>query len=139
MALLTKFSLYQRYGTNSFSVHRLVQEVVRSQLERETTLNVLTCAVHALHHALANTRSPVEVCERFVEDAVFSVDNPPSMHLWGKLASHATYLQRYLQTFSAKHRELARTLLCTEETVCVLNEAGIFFRVSQEKIKAQEM
>ena len=113
--------------------------MVCSQLERETTLNVLICAVHALHHALTNTRSPVEVCESFVEDAVFSVDNPPSLHLWGKLALHATYVQVYLQTSSAKHKELARSLLCTEETVRVFNEAGIFFSVSQEKVKGQEM
>ena len=29
VSLLTKFSLFQRYGTDSFSVHRLVQEVIR--------------------------------------------------------------------------------------------------------------
>ena len=36
VSLLTKFSLFQRFGTNSFNVHRLVQEVIRSQLEKET-------------------------------------------------------------------------------------------------------
>ena len=139
VALLTKFSLFQRYGKNSFSVHRLVQEVVRGQLEKENELNVLFCAVRVLYHALTNTRSPAEVCESFVEDAVFSVENPPSLHLWGKLASHATYLQDHLLGFSAKHTESVHTLLCTEEVVRVFNEAGIFFSVCQEKVKAQEM
>ena len=140
VSLLTKFSLFQRFGTRSFSVHRLVQEVIRSDMEKgETELHVLTCAVRVLHHALANTRSPAEVCESFVEDAVFSVENPPSLQLWGKLASHATYLQEHLRSFSTKHQESAPTLLYTEETVRIFNEAGIFFSVSQEKVKAQAM
>ncbi|KAJ7378756.1 hypothetical protein OS493_021342 [Desmophyllum pertusum] len=66
VGLLTKFSLFQRYGTNSFSVHRLVQEVIRSEMKKEQTeLRVLSCAVRVLHHALANTRSPAEM-EPFV-------------------------------------------------------------------------
>ena len=140
VSLLTKFSLFQRYGTNSFSVHRMVQEVIRSDMEKEQSeLDVLTCAVRVIHHALANTRSPAEVCESFVEDAVFSVENPPSLQLWGKLASHATYLQEHLRNFSDKHRESVPTLLYTEETVRIFNEAAIFFGVSQEKVKAQAM
>ncbi|KAL9957639.1 hypothetical protein ACROYT_G034560 [Oculina patagonica] len=138
VSLLTKFSLFQRYGTHSFSVHRLVQEVIRSEMEKEQTeLSVLSCAVRVIHRALTNTRSPAEVCESFVEDAVFSVENPPSLQLWGKLASHASYLQEHLRTFSEKHKKSVHTLLYTEETVRIFNEAAIFFSVSQEKVKAQ--
>ena len=140
VSLLTKFSLFQRYGTDSFSVHRLVQEVIRNRLEKEQTeFNILSLALHVLHRALKDTRSPAEVCESFVEDAVFSVENPPSLHLWGKLASHATYLQEHLSNFSVKQVAAGHKLLYTEEAVRVFNEAGIFFSVSQEKIKAQEV
>ena len=140
ISLLTKFSLFQRYGIDSFSVHRLVQEVIRSQLKKEKIeFNVLYRAVCVLHHALENTRSPAEVCESFVENAVFSVENPPSLHLWGKLALHSTYLQEHLRDYSANHNESVHTLLHTEETVRVFNEAGIFFSISQEKVKAQEV
>ncbi|KAL9957641.1 hypothetical protein ACROYT_G034562 [Oculina patagonica] len=140
VSLLTKFSLFQRYGTHSFSVHRLVQEVIRSEMKKEQSeLSVLSCAVRVLQRALANTRSPAEVCESFVEDAVFSVENPPSLQLWGKLASHASYLQEHLRNFSAKHQESVHTLLYTEETIRIFNEAAIFFSVSQEKVKAQAM
>lgn len=140
VSLLTKFSLFQRYGSDLFSVHRLVQEVIRSQMEKEQTeLKVLSRAVCVLHHALKNTRSPAEVCKSFVEDAVFGEENPPSLHLWGKLALHSTYLQEHLRNYSAKHKESIHTLLYTEETVRVFNEASIFFSVSQEKVKAQEI
>ena len=140
VSLLTKFSLFQRYGTHSFSVHRLVQEVIRSKIEKEQNeLSVLSCALRALHYALANTRSPAEVCKSFVEDAVFSVENPPSLQLWGRLASHASYLQEHLHSFSSKHKESVHTLLYTAETVRIFNEAAIFFSVSQEKVKAQKI
>ncbi|CAH3188694.1 unnamed protein product, partial [Porites lobata] len=105
VSLLTNFSLFQRFESESFSVHRLVQEVIRSQMEKEQTELVLSRAVCVLRHALKNTRSPAEVCESFVEDTVFGEENPPSLHLWGKLALHST----------------------------------IFFSVSQEKVKAQEI
>ncbi len=139
VSLLTKFSLFQRYGTHSFSVHRLVQEVIRSEVKKEQNeLSVLSCAVRVLHRALTSTRSPAEVCESFVGDAVFSVENPPSLQLWGKLASHSSYLQEHLRSFSAKHKESVHTLY-TQETVRIFNEAAIFFSVSQEKVKAQAM
>ena len=143
VSLLTKFSLFQRYGTDSFSVHRLVQDVIRSEIEKDKTeVRILCCAVHALNHALTKTRSPAEVCQSFVEDAVFSVENPPSLQLWGKLASHSTYLQEHLLSYLAIHENDAgslHTLLYTDATVRVFNEAAIFFSVSQEKVKAQAM
>ena len=139
VSLLTNFSLFQRFESESFSVHRLVQEVIRSQMEKEQTELVLSRAVCVLHHALKNTRSPAEVCESFVEDTVFGEENPPSLHLWGKLALHSTYLQEHLRDYCAKHEESVHTLLYTEETVRVFNEASIFFSVSQEKVKAQEI
>ena len=143
VSLLTKFSLFQRYGTDSFSVHRLVQDVIRSEIEKDKTeVRILCCAVHAFNHALTKTRSPAEVCQSFVEDAVFSVENPPSLQLWGKLASHSTYLQEHLLSYLAIHENDAgslHTLLYTDATVRVFNEAAIFFSVSQEKVKAQAM
>ena len=143
VSLLTKFSLFQRYGTDSFSVHRLVQDVIRSEIEKDKIeVHILCCAVHALNHALTKTRSPAEVCQSFVEDAVFSVENPPSLQLWGKLASHSTYLQEHLLSYLAIHENDAgslHTLLYTDATVRVFNEAAIFFSVSQEKVKAQAM
>ena len=143
VSLLTKFSLFQRHGTDSFSVHRLVQDVIRSEIEKDKIeVRILCCAVHALNHALTKTRSPAEVCQSFVEDAVFSVENPPSLQLWGKLASHSTYLQEHLLSYLAKHEndaESLHTLLYTDATVRIFNEAAIFFSVSQEKVKAQAM
>ncbi|XP_068688329.1 uncharacterized protein [Montipora foliosa] len=139
VSLLTKFSLFQRYRENSFSIHRLVQEVIRNQLSKKTTMDVLSCAVRVLHVAFVHTRSPASVCKSFEHDAVFCVESPPSLHLWSKLASHATYLQEKLRCFSEKYDDSVKTLLYTGETMRIFNEAGTFFAVSQEQVKAQEM
>ena len=139
VSLLTKFSFFQRYGINSFSVHRLVQEVIRTCMEKKQKERVLSCAIKVLYHALASTRSPAAVCESFTEEAVFSAENPPSLHLWGKLSSHATYLQDYLRNFSLNHGEPVRKLVHAEETVRVFNEAAVFCSVSEQNIKAQEI
>ena len=143
VSLLTKFSLFQRYSTNSFSVHRLVQEVIRCELRKETDSasewNILSYAVRVLHFALKHALSPASVCRSFSEDAVFSLDNPPSLHLWSKLAMHATYLQEHLRSLSEKRKVSLNSFLCTDEIIRIFNEAGVFFAVSQENIKAQEM
>ncbi|XP_067018529.1 uncharacterized protein [Acropora muricata] len=143
VSLLTKFSLFQRYSTNSFSVHRLVQEVIRCELRKETDsvseFDILSYAVRVLHFSLDRALSPASVCQSFSEDAVFSLDNPPSLHLWSKLALHATYLQEHLLSLSEKQKVSLNSFLCTDEIIRIFNEAGVFFAVSQEKIKAQEM
>jgi len=150
MSLLTNFSLFQQFGTNSYCVHRLVQEVIRGWMDdkrKEDVFNkefftkefVFIAGTRFLHHALVNTRSPVEVCKNFGEDAVFSVENPPSLNLWGKLASHATCLQEHMLDFTARNEESAFVLLYSEETVRLLNEVAISFSVAREKVKAQEI
>ena len=140
MSLLIKFSLFQRYGTDSFSVHRLVREVIQSHLEKEQTEgSVLSHSARVLQQALKNTLSPVEVCESFPEDAELSMEKAPSLRLWGKLASHCCYLQENLRSYSAKHKESVRTLLYTKETVRVFNDAALFLSVSQDNVKAQEI
>ncbi|XP_067018532.1 uncharacterized protein [Acropora muricata] len=143
VSLLTKFSLFQRYSTNSFSVHRLVQEVILYELRKETPSvsesDILSYAVQVLHFALERALSPASVCQSFSEDAVFSLDNPPSLHLWSKLALHATYLQEHLRSFSEKQKCSLNSFLYADEIIRIFNEAGVFFSVSQEKVKAQEM
>ena len=150
MSLLTNLSLFQQFGANSYSVHRLVQEVIRTWMDEKRKEDAFCkdffpkefafiAGTRFLHHALSNTRSPVEVCKDFSEDAVFSVKNPPSLYLWGKLASHATYFLDHMLKFTTKNEESACILLHTGETVRLLNESAISYSVALEKVKAQEI
>ena len=150
MSLLTNLSLFQQFGANSYSVHRLVQEVIRTWMDEKGKKDTFCkdffpkefafiAGTRFLHHALSNTRSPVEVCKEFSEDAVFSVKNPPSLYLWGKLASHATYFLDHMLKFTTKTEECPCILLHTGETVRLLNESAISYSVAREKVKAQEI
>ena len=150
MNLLTNLSLFQQFGANSYSVHRLVQEVIRTWMDEKRKEDAFCkdffpkefafiAGTRFLHHALSNTRSPVDVCKEFSEDAVFSVKNPPSLYLWGKLASHATYFLDHMLKFTTKNEKSACILLHTEETVRLLNESAISYSVAREKVKAQEI
>ena len=150
MSLLTNLSLFQQFGANSYSVHRLVQEVIRTWMDEKRKEDAFCkdffpkefafiAGTRFLHHALSNTRSPVDVCKEFSEDAVFSVKNPPSLYLWGKLASHATYFLDHMLKFTTKNEESACILLHTGETVRLLNESAISYSVAREKVKAQEI
>ena len=150
MNLLTNLSLFQQFGANSYSVHRLVQEVIRTWMDEKRKEDTFCkdffpkefafiAGTRFLHHALSNTRSPVEVCKEFSEDAVFSVKNPPSLYLWGKVASHATYFLDHMLKFTTKNEESACILLHTGETVRLLNESAISYSVAREKVKAQEI
>lgn len=150
MNLLTNLSLFQQFGANSYSVHRLVQEVIRTWMDEKRKEDTFCkdffpkefafiAGTRFLHHALSNTRSPVEVCKEFSEDSVFSVKNPPSLYLWGKLASHTTYFLDHMLKFTTKNEESACILLHTGETVRLLNESAISYSVAREKVKAQEI
>ena len=150
MNLLTNLSLFQQFGANSYSVHRLVQEVIRIWMDEKRKEDAFCkdffpkefafiAGTRFLHHALSNTRSPVDVCKEFSEDAVFSVKNPPSLYFWGKLASHATYFLDHMLKFTTKNEESACILLHTGETVRLLNESAISYSVAREKVKAQEI
>ena len=150
MNLLTNLSLFQQFGANSYSVHRLVQEVIRIWMDEKRKEDAFCkdffpkefafiAGTRFLHHALSNTRSPVDVCKEFSEDAVFSVKNPPSLYFWGKLASHATYFLDHMLKFTTKNEKSACILLHTEETVRLLNESAISYSVAREKVKAQEI
>lgn len=150
MSLLTNLSLFQQFKANSYCAHRLVQEVIRTwmdQKRKEAAFSkeffskefAFIAGTRLLHHAIVNTLSPVEVCERFEEDAIFSVETPPSLHLWGKLASHAPFFVGHLLDFTSKREESASALIYTEEMVRLLNEVAISFSVALEKVKALEI
>ena len=139
LSLLTKFSLFQQNSPSSYSVHRLVQEVIRARIEKDRAPFVLQSATRMLRYSFEHTQSPTNVCSSFVGDAVFSVDNLPSLHLWGRLAAHACVLYDHLLDFDKTNRGVFRPVLFSEETAKLLNEAAIYLSICREKVKALEL
>ncbi|KAK3707100.1 hypothetical protein QZH41_014693 [Actinostola sp. cb2023] len=139
LSILTKFSLFQTFTDKSLSVHRLVQEVIRSKMSKDRLKDVLQCASRMLHHAFANTNSPEEICKSFQGDSVFIQDNPPSLYLWGKLGAHASALQGHLLDGCKGDDDLRQHLIFTEETALLLNEASLYLSVCRQKVEALEL
>ena len=139
LSILTKFSLFQRYSSNSYSVHRLVQEVIRDRIADERVMEILGSAVRMLHFSFSHITSPLKVCTDVKETSVLAKETLPSLQLWGKLALHACILQEHLLTYFEHSKKRNPSLLHTEETVRLLSEASIYLSVSREIDKALEL
>lgn len=139
VSVLTKFSLFQRFTDTSLSVHRLVQEVIRSKTSKDDTKRVLKCASRMLHHAFSNTNSPESICKSFQGDSVFVQSDPPSLYLWGKLGAHASVLQSHLFEANRQDESLGQDLIFTEETARLLNEASLYLGSCRQKAKSLEL
>ncbi|XP_048575960.1 uncharacterized protein LOC116603637 [Nematostella vectensis] len=139
LELLTNFSLFRKFSDHSYSVHRVVQEVIRSRVKDDDKKVALSSAVRMLNFAFSKARNPKEVCESFMGDAVFAEDKPPSLHLWAKLARHACSLQDHIIFFVEKERGSSKDVMYTEETAKLFYEASVFLNVCREKVKAQDL
>ena len=139
VSILTRFSLFQRNSASSYSVHRLVQEVIRNRLDDDRVVEVLTSAVRMLHFSFCNTTSPRQVCTELQESVVLARDSYPSLQLWGRLGLHACALQDHVLRFAEGNRSSCDALLYTEETARLLNDASVYFDISRETAQAFEL
>ena len=141
LSLLTKFSLFRRLSKNSYSVHRLVQEVIRDNIDVRRKPEVLRRALRMLHYAFVGTKSPADVCH---ESSVETIENSgcrPLLHLWGNLASHAYMLQEHVASFAETHQdpELHRKLLHQKEAARIFGEAAVYLSLCHDQVKALEL
>ena len=131
MEILTKFSLFQRKGANSLSLHRLVQEVVRNRMTTEENAFSLLRAIRLLHRSFHDCPSPDEVLTDVVdsvqERASASVADPSRFYLWSKLTSHASELQNHLKSLLDKQdiERGVKILVLTNEASRVVYENAV--------------
>lgn len=144
MEILTKFSLFQRKSTNSLSLHRLVQEVVRNRMTIEENSLALLRAVRLLHRSFHDCPSPDEiltdVVESVQEQASASVADPSRFYLWSKFTSHASELQHHVKSLLDKpgiEREV-KALVLTNETSRVVYENALKLSVHGHQEEAKE-
>ena len=142
--ILTKFSLFQRKAYHSLGLHRLVQEVIRSRMNNKETASSLLRAVAVLHHSFNVCPSPDQILADITvgvkEQASESIANPSRFHLWLKLTSHASELQRHLKSF-LDQKEIQRdvkTAVLTREASRVVYESALQFSVRGHHEEAKE-
>ncbi|CAC5386832.1 unnamed protein product [Mytilus coruscus] len=131
--ILTRFSLFQRYRSESLSVHRLVQEVIRSNVDRDEKKIVLQCAVRMINKALMSTTTP--------HAAILKNKNEPHasrglLNLWNKLAANANALKSYLSISNDSQEN--KDLFISLESARVIQASAIYNSLSQRQDAALE-
>lgn len=131
--ILTRFSLFQRYRSDSLSVHRLVQEVIRSSIDRNEKKIVLQCAIRMINEALMSTTTP--------HTAILEIKNKPhasrgSLNRWSKLAANANALKSYLNI--SRDSQENTDFLINLESARVMQASAIHNSLSQRQDSAME-
>ena len=142
--ILTKFSLFQRKGSKSLSLHRLVQEVIRNRMTAEEVASSLHGAVNVLHQSFRDCPSPdqiiLDITASVEKQPSAAVTNPSRFHLWSKLTNHASELQQHVKTFLSQ-RGIGRhvkAMVLTPEASRVVYENAVKSSVHGHQEKAKE-
>ncbi|KAI8512272.1 hypothetical protein Bbelb_089110 [Branchiostoma belcheri] len=131
--VLTQFSLLQRYGKNSWSVHRLVQEVIISRCSGDDErVEYLQSACRMLHLAFSNTSSPQDVLQQRNKEP-----SSGKLLLWGKLARHACAVWRNM-TAKLSSKVLVSRLMLAKEAAAVTHEASVYLSLNKQHTEATQ-
>lgn len=127
--ILARFSLFQRCSSDTLSVHRLVQEVIRDSVtDTDHKAVILQCATRMINKAMEKTRTPNEA----VKDENIG---KTSLKLWSKLALHANVLKTYLFAFTKVNPSL-REICFNSETAILLQASAIYHSLFQRQDEA---
>ena len=128
--ILTKFSLFQRKGPNSFGLHRLVQEVIRSMMTVEETASSLLRAVNLLYQAFRDCPSPdqilLDIAANAHEQPSAAINNPSLFFSWSQLTYHSCELQKHIKVLLDQQnieRDIKTTILTREASRIVYEHA----------------
>ncbi|XP_052809250.1 uncharacterized protein LOC128237708 [Mya arenaria] len=134
MEILTRFSLFQQRYSDSVSVHRLVQEIVREKvMDQMNQKNTLRNAARMIHFALSHCKSPEDVLK---SDSI----ERGSLGMWNRLALHANVLQTYILNFSKLNAD-ELDVCFNLETAFLLQTSAIYhslFQRQDEALAAQD-
>ena len=93
---LTDFSLFTYVDqAQSVSTHRLVQDLLRENLDPESKVNAFGDAVRILNHAFSKSPSPTSVIN--LNESEKEKLNAPCFYMWSKLCMHGDHVCRYIE------------------------------------------
>ncbi|WAR07803.1 STIP1-like protein [Mya arenaria] len=134
MEILTRFSLFKQNNSESISVHRLVQEIVREKVtDTMNQKDTLRNAARMVHFALCHCKSPADVLK---SDSI----ERGSLRMWNRLALHANVLKTYILNFS-KLNSNEMDVCFNLETAYLLQSSAIYhslFQRQDEALAAQD-
>ncbi|WAR07802.1 HSOP1-like protein [Mya arenaria] len=129
MEILTRFSLFQQKNSDSVSVHRLVQEIVREKVtDTMNQKDILRNAARMIHFALSHCKSPGDVLK---SDSI----ERGSLRMWNRLAIHANVLKTYIINFSKSNAD-EMDVCFNLETAYLMQTSAIYHSLLQRQDEA---
>ncbi|VDI48370.1 Hypothetical predicted protein [Mytilus galloprovincialis] len=116
--ILTRFSLFQRCRTNSLSVHRLVQEIIRNNICINKRQQVIQSAIRMVNKALLNTSTPMIAINENKENKHVVRGK---LYLWNKLAANANALKSYLGASKDSDSYVGLDMIRIMQTAAIFN------------------
>ena len=141
--LLTDFSLFKYVHAHSVSTHRLVQELVRENLDAEGKAKSFVDAVRLISFAFSKCASPKNLLGKGdVEERLKRFDlpkNPSDYYLWSKLCLHGFYLQQRIERLLENLEQKYLDSLFAFETTKILYECVIYLSANQKQFEAKRI
>ena len=139
--LLTDFSLFTYVHAHSVSCHRLVQELIRENLEPEKKARNFFDAVRLLCFAFSNCTSPKHLLgDVGREERLKAYDFPKHLshfYFWSKLCFHGFHLQKNLENLLANPDPKCLDSLFMFETAKVFYECVVYLSANQKQQEAK--
>jgi tetratricopeptide (TPR) repeat protein len=139
--LLTDFSLFTYVHAHSVSTHRLVQELVRENLDPEEKAKSFVDAVRLLSFAFSKCVSPKHLLGNVgMEERLKAYDLPRNhsqYYLWSKLCFHAFHLQQNVEKLLANPDPKCLDSLFVFETAKVFYECVVHLSANQKQEEAK--
>ena len=139
--LLTDFSLFKYVHAHSVSTHRLVQELVRENLDSEGKAKSFVDAVRLLSFAFSKCASPKNLLGKIdVEEQLERFDlpkNPSDYYLWSKLCFHGFYFQQRMGKLLENREQKCLDSLFAFETAKILYECVVHLSANQKQVEAK--
>ena len=139
--LLTDFSLFKYVHAHSVSTHRLVQELVRENLDAEGKAKSFADAVRLLSFAFSNCTSPKSLLgsgnaeERWKRFEL--PKNSSDYYLWSKLCFHGFCLQQRMEKLLENLEQKCLDSLFAFETAKIFYECVVHLSANQKQFEAK--
>ncbi len=139
--LLTDFSLFMYVHAHSVSTHRLVQELVRENLDPEEKAKSFVDAVRFLSFAFSKCTSPKPLLGNVgIEERLKAYDLPNNhsqYYMWSKLCFHGFRLRQNMEKLLANPDPKCLDSLFVFETAKVLYECVVHLSANQKQQEAK--
>ncbi|CAG2196359.1 unnamed protein product [Mytilus edulis] len=128
--ILTRFSLFQFMKDMSLSVHRLVQEVIRENMNNDRRYCILQHASRMVKKALDSCVTPNHVLRVENKDT-----KRGSLFEWSKLAANANTLKGHLLLF-VKNDESRQEIFFNDQMLKILQTTALYHSINQRQALA---